>query len=172
MLGHTLAPSSLLSLVHTLHGFCIHTPHTLDTFGHLRINSCYMCINKRGLSRITSYSYTCTVFVSCSFHWPMSLWSDCCVCCLLGLPAMSEGGNSDTVPVNLETGLLSVVRKIINLLPDSHVRKVIGPILDQESIVVMANNPSILIRTAVVRVSKPFLARIPVTYIDKGRNGR
>ena len=65
---------------------------------------------------------------------------------------MSEGGNSDDVPVNLETGLLSVVRKIINLLPDSHVKRVIGPILDQESIVVMANNPSILIRTAVVRV--------------------
>ena len=82
------------------------------------------------------------------------------VCCLLGLPAMSEGRNSDDVPVNLETGLLSVVRKIMDLLPDTHVKKVIGPILDQESIVVMANNPSILIRTAVVRVSHfllPFL---------------
>ena len=66
---------------------------------------------------------------------------------------MSEGGNSDDIPVNLETGLLSVVRKIVNLLPDNYVKKVIGPILDQESIVVMANNPSILIRTAVVRVS-------------------
>ena len=71
----------------------------------------------------------------------------------VGLPSMSEGGRFDDIPVNLETGLLSVVRKIINLLPDSQVRKVIGPILDQESIVVMANNPSILIRTAVVRVS-------------------
>lgn len=44
------------------------------------------------------------------------------------------------------------MRKIICLLPDSQVRKVLGPILDQDSIVVMANNPSILVRTAVVRV--------------------
>lgn len=65
---------------------------------------------------------------------------------------MSEGASSDHVPINLETGLLSVVRKLIELLPDTHVKKVIGPILDQESIVVMANNPSILVRTAVVGV--------------------
>ena len=55
--------------------------------------------------------------------------------------------------LDLETGLLSVVRKIIFLLPDSKVKLVLGPILDQENIVVMANNSSVLVRTAVVRVS-------------------
>lgn len=55
--------------------------------------------------------------------------------------------------INLETGLLSVIRKIIFLLPDTKVKQVLGPILDQEDIVVMANNSSVLVRTAVVRVS-------------------
>ena len=68
---------------------------------------------------------------------------------MLGLPFINE---NETVPANLETGLLSLIRKIICLLPDGLVRKVLGPILDQESIVVMANNNSTLVRTAVVRV--------------------
>ena len=58
--------------------------------------------------------------------------------------------NSD---INLETGLLSVIRKIICLLPDGRVKQVLGPILDQENIVVMTNNSSVLVRTAVVRVN-------------------
>ena len=70
-----------------------------------------------------------------------------------GLPFLNESDMSSKVPVNLETGLLSVMRKIICLLPDSQVKKVLGPILNQEGIVVMANNSSILVRTAVVRVS-------------------
>ena len=72
-----------------------------------------------------------------------------------GLPFLSEGeSNNSSIPINLETGLLSLIRKIICLLPDSRVKQVLGPILDQESIVVMANNSSVLVRTAVVRVSQ------------------
>ena len=72
----------------------------------------------------------------------------------LGLPFLNDSDSLSAVPATLETGLLSVMRKIICLLPDSQVRRVLGPILDQESIVVMANNSSILVRTAVIRVSR------------------
>lgn len=81
-------------------------------------------------------------------------WTD-----ITGLPFLNESDMSSKVPVNLETGLLSVMRKIICLLPDSQVKKVLGPILNQEGIVVMANNSSILVRTAVVRVLDEFFRR-------------
>lgn len=78
----------------------------------------------------------------------------------LGLPFLNDSDSLSAVPATLETGLLSVMRKIICLLPDSQVRKVLGPILDQESIVVMANNSSILVRTAVIRVSRDTVGTI------------
>jgi hypothetical protein len=82
-------------------------------------------------------------------------WSD-----ITGLPFLTESSLvNEAIPTNLETGLLSLMRKTICLLPDSQVHKVLGPILDQESIVVMANNPSILVRTAVVRVLHEFFRR-------------
>ena len=74
----------------------------------------------------------------------------------LGLPFLNDSDSLSAVPATLETGLLSV----ICLLPDSQVRKVLGPILDQESIVVMANNSSILVRTAVIRVSRDTVGTI------------
>ena len=40
-----------------------HTTHTLDTFGHLHINSCY---SEHGPSRIMSYSYT---FHKCQYFY-------------------------------------------------------------------------------------------------------
>ena len=67
------------------------------------------------------------------------------------------------IDLDLETGLLSVIRKIICLLPDSRVKQVLGPILDQENIVVMANNSSVLVRTAVVRVGTTSLLYVGTT---------
>uniref|UniRef100_A0A1X7VEE8 Uncharacterized protein n=2 Tax=Amphimedon queenslandica TaxID=400682 RepID=A0A1X7VEE8_AMPQE len=81
-------------------------------------------------------------------------WTD-----ITGLPFLNDSDIKETVPVSIETGLLSHIRKIICLLPDTQVRKVLGPILDQDSIVVMADHPSILVRTAVVRVLGEFFRR-------------
>lgn len=79
-----------------------------------------------------------------------------------GLPFLND--RPMKTEINLETGLLSVIRKIIFLLPDTKVKQVLGPILDQEDIVVMANNSSVLVRTAVVRVSTEHYCFIHVVH--------
>ena len=47
-----------------------HTTHTLDTFGHLHINSCY---NERGQSRIMSYSYIKRKLRMYVSKWPLGI---------------------------------------------------------------------------------------------------
>ena len=94
----------------------------------------------------------CVFLFICYFYYSFLFY--------LGLPFLNDSDSLSAVPATLETGLLSVMRKIICLLPDSQVRKVLGPILDQESIVVMANNSSILVRTAVIRVSRDTVGTI------------
>ena len=97
---------------------------------------------------------------------------------------MNESKSLDEVPINLETGLLSIVRKRISLLPDRQVytaavvcvcvrcwwaccdgacvqvRNVLGPVLTHESVIVMADSSSILVRTAVCRVRVVLLLTI------------
>ncbi len=59
----------------------------------------------------------------------------------------------DEVPASLEVGLLGVVRRLITLLPDQRVRQIIGHALQHEALVAIAYNKSIVVRTAVIRVS-------------------
>ena len=60
---------------------------------------------------------------------------------------------SAEIPTNIEVGLLGNLRKLLMLLPDSTVRRVVGQVLQHETLIAIAHNPSIIIRTAVIRVS-------------------
>ena len=66
---------------------------------------------------------------------------------------MKDSELSEEIPASLEVGLLGVVRKLITLLPDQRVRQVIGHVLQHEALIAIAHNKSIVVRTAVVRVS-------------------
>ena len=59
----------------------------------------------------------------------------------------------EDVPASLEVGLLAELRKQILLLPDGQVKRTFGKIISPECLLTMLNNKSILIRTAVIRVS-------------------
>ena len=67
---------------------------------------------------------------------------------------MNDSEVSEEIPTRLEVGLLGVVRRLITLLPDQRVNQVIGRALQHEALVAIANNKSIVVRTAVVRVSR------------------
>ena len=80
--------------------------------------------------------------------------------CLVGQLSMKDGEVSEEIPASLEVGLLAVVRKLITLLPDQRVRQVIGHVLQHEALIAIAHNKSIVVRTAVVRVSTENKAKI------------
>ena len=60
---------------------------------------------------------------------------------------------SDEIRNSIEIGLLGIVRKIITLMPDVMVRRVVGYVVQHEALIALAHNSSIVFRTAVVRVS-------------------
>lgn len=66
---------------------------------------------------------------------------------------MTESDWSEEIPYSIEVGLLSIVRKIITLMPDNMVRRVVGYVVQHEALIALAHNKSIIFRTAVVRVS-------------------
>ena len=65
---------------------------------------------------------------------------------------MKDSDVSETIPESMEVGLLGLMRKMITLMPDNMIRRVVGQIVQHESLIAIANNQNIVIRTAVVRV--------------------
>lgn len=65
----------------------------------------------------------------------------------------TDGGGED-IPTSLEVGLLGHVRKVLMLLPDSLVLKVVGHVIEHNCLIAMAYNTDIIVRTAVIRVSE------------------
>ena len=68
-------------------------------------------------------------------------------------------GDLEDVPTSLEVGLLAELRKQIILLPDGKVKFAFGKILNHDCLLTMANNKSVLIRTAVVKVCTVFVSK-------------
>ena len=62
-----------------------------------------------------------------------------------------DGTLVENVSGSLETGLLNVLKKAIMLMPDSFVPKVLG-VVQYDSLVAIARNPSSFVRTALVGV--------------------
>ena len=60
---------------------------------------------------------------------------------------------SEEIHNSIEIGLLGIVRKIMTLMPDNMVRRVVGYVVQHEALIALAHNSSIVFRTAVVRVS-------------------
>jgi len=75
---------------------------------------------------------------------------------VVGLVPLREGDLED-VPASLEVGLLAELRKQIILLPDGKVKFAFGKILNHDCLLTLANNKSVLIRTAVVKVCNVFM---------------
>ena len=69
-----------------------------------------------------------------------------------GQLVMKDSDLMDDIPTSIEVGLLGQLRKLITLMPDSQVKKVVGSVLQHESLIAIAHNQSIIVRTAVVRV--------------------
>ena len=70
-----------------------------------------------------------------------------------GQLTMKDSDISERIPESMEVGLLGLVRKLITLMPDNMIRRVVGQVIQHESLIAIANNQNIVIRTAVVRVS-------------------
>ena len=70
-----------------------------------------------------------------------------------GQQSVSDSDWSDEIHHSIEIGLLGIVRKIITLMPDNMVRRVVGYVVQHEALIALAHNKSIVFRTAVVRVS-------------------
>lgn len=68
---------------------------------------------------------------------------------------MKDSDVPEDMTTNLEVALLGLVRKVITVMPDNLVRRVIGQAIQHESLIAIAHNPDIVIRTAVIRVSRP-----------------
>ena len=66
---------------------------------------------------------------------------------------MTESDWSEEIPYSMEVGLLGTVRKVITLMPDNKVKRVVGYVVQHEALIALAHNKSIVFRTAVVRVS-------------------
>ena len=66
---------------------------------------------------------------------------------------MTENDWSEEIPYSMEVGLLGTVRKVITLMPDNKVKRVVGYVVQHEALIALAHNKSIVFRTAVVRVS-------------------
>lgn len=69
----------------------------------------------------------------------------------------TDGGGED-IPTSLEVGLLGHVRKVLMLLPDSLVLRVVGHVIQHNCLIAMAYNNDIIVRTAVIRVSAQVLS--------------
>lgn len=64
-----------------------------------------------------------------------------------------------TVRASLETGLLDVLKKAIILMPDSFVPKVLGTVIQHESLIAISHHASIFVRTAVIGVLDEYFKR-------------
>ena len=58
----------------------------------------------------------------------------------------------EDIPTSIEIGLLGLLRKLLTLLPDSLVSRVVGPIVHHEALLAIANSPNSVVRTGVVMV--------------------
>ena len=67
--------------------------------------------------------------------------------------SMTDSDWPEDIPYSMEVGLLGTVRKVITLMPDNKVRRVVGYVVQHEALIALAHNKSIVFRTAVVRVS-------------------
>ena len=76
--------------------------------------------------------------------------------CIIAGQLTKDSEVSAEIPANIEVGLLGNLRKLLMLLPDSTVRRVVGQVLQHETLIAIAHNPSIIIRTAVIRVSPAY----------------
>ena len=65
-------------------------------------------------------------------------------------------GPGEDIPTSLEVGLLGHVRKVLMLMPDSMAHLVVGDIVQHLSLVAIAHNDDIVVRTAAIRVSQHF----------------
>ena len=74
-------------------------------------------------------------------------------CLFPGQQSVTESDWSEEIPYSMEVGLLGTVRKVITLMPDNKVRRVVGYVVQHEALIALAHNKSIVFRTAVVRVS-------------------
>ena len=70
-----------------------------------------------------------------------------------GQLAIMDSDVSEKIPESMEVGMLGLVRKLIMLMPDNMVRRVVGQIVQHESLIAIANDHNIVVRTAVIRVS-------------------
>lgn len=70
-----------------------------------------------------------------------------------GQYAVTDTDFSEEIPYSIEVGLLGIVRKVITLMPDARIKRVVGYVIQHEALIALAHNKSIVIRTAVVRVS-------------------
>ena len=77
-----------------------------------------------------------------------------------GQQSVTESDWSEEIPYSMEIGLLGTVRKVITLMPDNKVRRVVGYVVQHEALIALAHNKSIVFRTAVVRVSMNLLEGI------------
>ena len=66
---------------------------------------------------------------------------------------MTDSDWPEDIPYSMEVGLLGIVRKVITLMPDNKVRRIVGYVVQHEALIALAHNKSIVFRTAVVRVS-------------------
>ena len=64
-----------------------------------------------------------------------------------------DGPLSEDIQTSLEVGLLGHVRKVLMLMPDSLAHMVVGEVVQHFSLIAMAHNKDIVVRTAAIRVS-------------------
>ena len=78
-----------------------------------------------------------------------------CICVPVGqLSGLEEtDGPTEDINTSMEVGLLGHVRKVLMLMPDSLAHLVVGDVIKHFSLVAMAHNEDILVRTAAIRVS-------------------
>ena len=71
----------------------------------------------------------------------------------LGGSEETDGPLSEDIQTSLEVGLLGHVRKVLMLMPDSLAHMVVGEVVLHFSLIAMARNKDIVVRTAAIRVS-------------------
>ena len=64
----------------------------------------------------------------------------------------ADSASFEEIPTSIEVGLLGHMRKLVSLMPDMDVKRVIGQILQHEMLIAIARNSNIVVRTAVIRV--------------------
>lgn len=81
-------------------------------------------------------------------------WAD-----ITGQTVSKDSTSIENVRASLETGLLDMVRKVIVLMPDNYVPRVLGAIIQHDSLVAIAYHKSIFVRTAVIGVLDEYFKR-------------